>query len=89
MKLEIISATWCSSCLIMNKHIKKIQKDFPTISITKTDYDIDEERVAKLSIGDILPVIIVYNQNNTEMTRIVGEKSYNELINIMNKYKEE
>ena len=41
----IISAIWCPSCLILNKHLKRIKKEYPDINIKKLDYDLDEEQV--------------------------------------------
>lgn len=80
MKIQIISAVWCSSCLITNKHIKNLQKDFKNISIEKIDYDLDEDKVKELNIGTTLPVMIFRNENNEEISRLVGEKSYNEIL---------
>ena len=55
----IISAIWCPSCLILNKHLKRIKKEYPDINIKKLDYDLDEEEVTTYNVGIKLPVIII------------------------------
>ena len=73
-KIIVISATWCPSCLILKKHLKKIKSEFNDIEIEQLDYDFDEDIVSSYNVGDKLPVIIC-NEN-----RLIGEKSYDEII---------
>lgn len=73
MKIIIISAIWCPSCLIMSKHLKKLKKENEDLEIIKYDYDFDEDKVKKYNVGDILPVIIKDDE------RLVGEKSFDEI----------
>lgn len=80
MKLIKISSVWCPSCLIMNPRYNELLKEF-NIDVEEYDYDMDSEIVSKYKIGDILPVVIVMN-NNQELTRIIGEKSKKELNKI-------
>ena len=80
----IISATWCPSCLILNKNIKKIKKEYPDIQIKKLDYDLDEEEIEKYDVGIKLPVIII-KKDNQETDRLVGEKSYEETVDFLKK----
>ena len=77
-ELVVISAVWCPSCLILNKHLKKLNIE-KNISITKLDYDLDEDEVEEYNVGDKLPVIIL-KENNNELRRLIGEKSYDEII---------
>ena len=77
-ELVVVSAVWCPSCLILNKHLKKIKEDI-NINITKLDYDLDEDEVEEYNVGDKLPVIIL-KENNNEVRRLIGEKSYDEII---------
>ena len=74
-KIIIISAVWCPSCLLLNKEIKNIKNDFD-IEIEKLDYDLDD--IEKYNVGNTLPVIIL-EENNIEIKRLTGEKSYNEI----------
>lgn len=80
MKLIKISSVWCPSCLIMNPRYIELSKDL-NVDMEEYDYDMDTEIVSKYKIGDILPVVIVMN-NNQELTRIIGEKSKKELNKI-------
>ena len=80
MKLIKISSVWCPSCLIMNPRYNELSKNL-NINIEEYDYDMYTEIVSKYKIGDILPVVIVMN-NDQELTRIIGEKSKKELNKI-------
>ena len=75
----IVSAIWCPSCLLIKKHLKKLKQEYPSIIIETLDYDLDEEKIAKYKIGDILPVVIIEN-NNQEIKRIIGEKNKKEIL---------
>ena len=81
MKLIKFSALWCPSCLIMNGRINKIINKY-NLKCVEYDYDIDTDKVDTYKVGDILPVIIIEN-NNKELTRIIGEKSEKELDKIL------
>ena len=74
-----INALWCSGCLVMNKIWQKINKDFPNLNIINLDYDFDNDEVKKYDIGNILPVVIFFNEQNKEIHRIIGEISYEKL----------
>ena len=81
MKVVKINAVWCSGCLIMNKIWKNILKRY-NIETINLDIDIDEDEVKKYNIGDVLPVFIFY-KDDREITRIIGEKSEEELVKII------
>lgn len=76
-KITVISAVWCPSCLILKKNLKKLQEEYKDIEIEMLDYDFDEEEVAKYNVGEKLPVII-FGEN-----RLIGEKTYEEIINFL------
>ena len=80
-KLLVVSAVWCPSCLILNKHLKKLNEDID-IEITKLDYDLDEDMVEKYNVGEKLPVVILLD-NDKEVNRLIGEKTYDELLNFI------
>ena len=77
-EIIVISAVWCPSCLILKKHLKKINEEY-NIEFNYLDYDLDEDSVSNYNVGDTLPVIIV-KDNDKEINRMVGEKSYDEII---------
>lgn len=77
MKVIKISAMWCGACLITNKAWKKLQENYHFEAID-LDYDLDEEEVLKYSPGKVLPVFLFFS-GEREVSRIVGEVSYEEL----------
>ena len=87
MKLLKINAMWCPSCLIMNNIYEKISKEF-NLELESLDYDFDSEKVEELDVGKILPVLIIY-KNNVEVTRVVGEKKYQEVVDIIKEVQNE
>ncbi len=87
MRVIKITAVWCGTCLIMNKTWSKIlkEKDIETISL---DYDMDEEEVLKYNPGKKLPVFI-FEKDNKEIKRVVGEHSYEEMLEIVGELESE
>lgn len=81
MKVVKINAVWCSGCLIMNKIWKNILKKY-NIETINLDIDIDENEVEKYNVGNVLPVFIFY-KDDREVARIIGEKSEEEIIKII------
>ena len=79
MRLIVISAVWCPSCLVMKKVIKQIAEH---IEVVKYDYDLDEEEVKKYNVGQNLPVFI-YEKDGKEVSRVVGETTYLFLFHVM------
>jgi len=78
MKVVKINAIWCSGCLSMKKIWKEIEEEYPNLDIINLDYDMDEEEVSKYLPGDVLPVVIL--KNNEKEIRLIGEKSKEEII---------
>ncbi|MGN1352908.1 MAG: TlpA family protein disulfide reductase [Bacilli bacterium] len=79
MKIIKINAMWCPGCLITKSIWQEIEKEYPSHEYINLDYDLDEEKIAKYKIGDILPVVIIEN-NNQEIKRIIGEKNKKEIL---------
>ena len=77
-ELLVISAVWCPSCLILNKSLKKLRKEYPNLEINKLDYDLDEDIIKEYNIGNKLPVMII-KEDNIEKKRLIGEKTYEEI----------
>ena len=82
MKLVRISSMWCTSCIITYPIWKEIQEIYPNLEYEELDYDLDD---VKDQVGDILPVIIL-KKDNQELTRIIGEKTKKEMIEILEEY---
>lgn len=79
MKIIKINAMWCPGCLITKSIWQEIEKEYPNHEYINLDYDLDEEKIAKYKIGDILPVVIIENDNQ-EIKRIIGEKNKKEIL---------
>ena len=77
MKIIKIGALWCPACLIVNKHLKKIDN----VDIVSYDYDFDDEIVKKYDVGKILPVLIFLDSLGNEKKRLIGEVSQKEIEN--------
>lgn len=86
MQLIKISAIWCPACLVMRPRLDKIKEIFPNIEQIEYDYDLDEDIVNKYEVKDKLPVFILVD-NDKELTRIIGEKTVEELTNILEVFK--
>ena len=82
MKILRISAIWCPSCIIMRPIYDEIAKKYE-YETKELDYDFDEDEVKPLEVGKKLPVAIIYDDNNQELTRICGEKKKNEIEEII------
>ena len=80
MKILKFNAVWCSGCLVMKKTMKEIEELYPNIKIESYDYDMDQEQVEKWNIGEIIPVLIFVDENNNEISRLVGGKTKKEII---------
>ena len=69
---------WCPGCLISKSIWKELENEFPKNEYIDYDYDLDEEEIEKYNIGDILPVVIIFDKDK-EVKRIIGEKTKKEL----------
>ena len=87
MKVLKIGALWCPGCLVMKPRWQAIEKELPELETIYFDYDEDKEMVGKWDVGDNLPVFIFLDKNNKELERLVGEPSVKEIMNLIEKYK--
>lgn len=79
MKLLIINAIWSPIFKITNKNIKEISKIFPDLKIIEYGYEYDSENIKYYNIGEMLPVLILLDEQGFEKGRLVGEKSVDEI----------
>ena len=68
----------------MVSRLFEIKLLYPNIEYINYDYDLDEEDIIKYNIGDIVPVVI-FEKDNIEIKRVIGEKSKKEILDIMEK----
>ena len=82
MKIVKISAIWCPACIITNNALNKL-KDNYSFELEELDYDFDD--IESYNVGDILPVLI-FVKDDKEIDRLVGEKNYKEIEEVLKKY---
>ena len=70
---------WCPGCLISKGIWNDIKKIYPNFEYINYDYDLDEEKIEKYNVKDIVPVVI-FEKDNIEIKRIIGEKSKDEIL---------
>ena len=81
-KIIVISAVWCPYCLILKKYLKKLKEENNELIVNTYDYDFDEDEIKKYNVNEILPVIIV-EDNDVEVSRLIGEKTYEEIMDFL------
>lgn len=75
MKVVVITALWCPSCLMMRKRIDAVKASHPEIVFEELDFDFDEDQVKPYNVGNKLPVFIRFNDQNEELSRFKGERT--------------
>lgn len=88
MKVLKFGAVWCSGCLIMKPRWLEIEKELTWLKTEYYDVDKDKELVNRYKIQEY-PCFIFLNSKDEEIHREYGEISKEELIEIINKYKNE
>ena len=76
MRLEYFTATWCQPCKVFGPIVDKVISKLD-IPLEKVDVDKNRERVPASVMG--MPTIIMYNEENVEISRIVGGRSEGDL----------
>ena len=69
------------SCIIMNEKINKL--DTSNYTLISYDADNDIDKFIKYNIGTKLPIFIITDDNDSELKRLVGEHSQEELMNFI------
>ncbi len=72
MRIVMITAMWCSACLIVAPKVRELTKN---IDLLELDYDFDDY---EYEIGKILPVLIK-EVDGKEVSRLIGEKTKEEI----------
>lgn len=86
MNIVRINAMWCSGCLVMKKVWKQIEELYPNLEIETLDYDMDEDKVNTYNPGKVLPICIFF-KDGVEVKRLNGEKTKEEIIEVIEEYK--
>lgn len=83
MQIIKISSFGCTSCIIVNNTLEKVLENYK-VHIKEVDYDFDDY---SYEVGKILPVLIFTDDNGNELSRLVGEVSYEQIEREIKKYK--
>ena len=84
MKIIKVGAVWCPACLVMASRINKIVDKYK-LELVNYDYDIDNDIVNKYNVGNILPILILVDDNEKEIGRLTGEQSIKKLEEFIEK----
>ena len=86
MKIIKIGSTWCSGCIVMKPVWEEIEKEIK-LNTEYFDFDIYEDELKeKYQIGDKLPIIIFLDDNDNELTIIIGEIKKDDLLKKIKEY---
>lgn len=82
MKIIKIGAVWCPACIITGNRLEKLKEkyDFELINL---DCDIDD--ISEYHPDNILPSLIFF-KDDKEVERLVGEKSIEQIEEVLKKY---
>ena len=90
MKKHVVKCTaeWCNSCKAMSPIFDMVAKEFPEFDFSELDVESDEgvDFSIKYSVRNV-PTIIVLDENDNMLDSGVGTKSFDELKNIIEKWK--
>ena len=67
-KIELYSASWCSSCEVVKPIIEKLEN----VEVEIIDVEKETERAVSLSIRSI-PVVRVLDEDGNQLGRLVGK----------------
>lgn len=87
MKVLKFGAVWCSGCLVMKPIWKNIEGENQWLNTEYYDVDENKELVNNYGITDF-PCFIFLDKDNKEIHREYGEIDENDLIALINKYKD-
>lgn len=86
MKIVMINSMWCPACIVMHKVWNKVKEEYNDIEYLEYDFDMDEDIVKSFNPGDILPITIFFD-NNKELCRLNGEKTFEDIKKIIEEFK--
>ncbi len=89
MKVIKIGADWCAGCLVMKPRWAEIEKKLEWLETEYLDFDRDKEEVEKYGIeSGTLPVFVFLDKEGNEIDRLHGEHPKEELIELVEKYRD-
>ena len=73
------TAAWCGPCKALTKTFENNKRKFKKIKRFKVDLDEHPELAKKYNIKSV-PTILLFKDGNKEPTRLIGNKTLEELI---------
>ncbi len=87
MKVIKIGAVWCPDYLVMRPRWAELENEYPELETEYYDYDNDQEEISIYDIeAERLPVFILLDNEEEEITRLSGEYSKEELEEVLVEY---
>ena len=77
-KVELYSASWCSSCEV----VKSIVKSLENVEVEIIDVEKETDRAVSLGIRNI-PVLRFLNKDGSEKHRLVGNRTKEEIVSYL------
>lgn len=78
-QLFYLSAPWCQPCKSFSPVMDQVSRVIP---VRKINIDYEPDVVGRFGVSSVPTVILV--ENEREVRRFVGVKSYNDVINFIN-----
>ncbi len=91
MKVLKIGAIWCNICNVMRPRFEEIEKENPWLKTEYFDFDKDKEVLKKHNLeseSQKLPIFIFLDKDNKEILRLRGEVEKQEIVKLINEYKD-
>ena len=79
-KIIYFTAPWCGPCKALAPRMEKLSLDIP---IHKVNIDNDMEKSTHYGVRSV-PTLIKVDQQNNEISRLVGNKSKEDILNWYN-----
>jgi len=88
MQILLFEAVWCKDCLAMKPLWRNLKVEMPKLDLTHLDVDVEStvELSRKYNI-EILPVAIFLDKDENELERVSGIRHRDDVISLINKYK--
>jgi thioredoxin 1 len=78
-QLFYFSAEWCQPCKTLGPIMEQVASQIP---VQKVNVDYEPDVITKFGVRNIPTVILV--ENEQEVRRFTGAKSYNDILNFIN-----
>lgn len=86
IKVLKFGATWCMPCKVLNEFFDEIKKEVSeNVIYNSYDQELDSKYFELYNIKS-MPTIVITDNNNNELDRIIGLASKNVIVKTIKKY---